>query len=102
MYDIATQTFESRPIAKVYGVVNMYRDNRNSENANHLEQGLSRIEDDAARTMQNIHTALQYSQSEIRLKRRELEVIRKFTYLMHYRRASLVSTYFDEEDPDNR
>jgi hypothetical protein len=35
------------------------------------------------------------------VKRKELETIRKFIYLMHYRRVSLLSSYFDENDPDN-
>lgn len=102
MYDVATQTLEPRPIAKVYGDVNMYRDDRNAENLDHLEQGLSRLENDAARTIRNIHYAIESHQQNIRMKRKELEVIRKFTYLMHYRRTSFVSSYFDEDDPENR
>ena len=102
MYDIPSQKFESRPIAKVYGVVNMYRDQRNIDNVDHLEQSLARLEADAARTIRKIHTAVEFRKPEIQMKRRELEAIRKFTYLMHYRRTSLVSTYFDENDPDNR
>ena len=102
MYDIPTQKFESRPIGKVYGVINMYRDYRNTKNVDHIEESLSRLENDAAKIIRNIHTAIESRQPEIRMKRRELEVIRKFTYLMHYRRTSLVSSYFDENDPDNR
>jgi Protein of unknown function (DUF4238) len=101
MYDIATQTLEPRPIAKVYGDVNMYRDDRKVDNVDHLEQGLSRLENDAARTIQNIHSAIESHQQNIRMKRKELEVIRKFTYLMHYRRTCFVSNYFDEDDPEN-
>ncbi|CAA7266199.1 unnamed protein product [Cyclocybe aegerita] len=102
MYDVMTQTLEPRPIGKVYGIVNMYRDGRNADNVDHLEQGLARLENDAARTIRNIHSAIEARQQEIRMKRRELEAIRKFTYLMHYRRTSLVSSYFDENDPDNK
>lgn len=102
VYDILTQKFESGPISKVYGVVNMYRDQRNTGNVDHLEQSLSRLENNAAKTIRNIHSALESHQPVIRMKRRELEGIRKFMYLMHYRRVSLVSTYFDENDPDNR
>ncbi len=102
VYDISTQTFESRPIAKAYGVINMYRDDRNAKNVHHLEQGLSQLENDAARVIRNIHTAVGLGKNEIRMKRRELETIRKFVYIMHYRRTSLLSSYFDENDPDNR
>ena len=101
MYDITTQTLEPRPIAKVYGDVNMYRDDRKVDNVDHLEQGLSRLENDAARTIKNIHSAIESHQQNIRMKRKELEVIRKFIYLMHYRRTCFVSSYFDEDDPEN-
>lgn len=101
MYDITTQTLEPRPIAKVYGDINLYRDDRNAENVDHLEQGLSRLENDAARTIRNIHSAIESRQQKIMMKRKELEAIRKFIYLMHYRRTSFVSSYFDENDPEN-
>jgi hypothetical protein len=101
MYDVATQTLEPRPIAKVYGDVNMYRDDRKVDNVDHLEQGLARLENDAARTIQNIHVAIESHQRNIRMKRKELEAIRKFTYLMHYRQTCFVSSYFDEDDPEN-
>ncbi|KIM47161.1 hypothetical protein M413DRAFT_422925 [Hebeloma cylindrosporum] len=101
MYDVTTQTLESRPIAKVYGDVNLYRDDRNADNVDHLEQGLSRLENDAARTIRNIHYAIESHQQKIVMKRKELEAIRKFTYLMHYRRTCFVSSYFDENDPEN-
>ena len=102
MYDVSTQSLEPRPIAKVYGDVNMYRDDRKVDNVDHLEQGLSRLENDAARTIKNIHSAIESHQHSIRMKRKELEVIRKFIYLMHYRRTCFVSSYFDEDDPENK
>ena len=101
-YDITTQTLEPRPIAKVYGDINMYRDDRNADNVDHLEQGLSRLENDAARTIRNIHSAIESRHRKIVMKRKELEAIRKFTYLMHYRRTAFISSYFDENDPENR
>ena len=51
MYDIPTEKFESCPISKVYGVVNVYRDQRNTDNVDQLEQSLARLETDAARTI---------------------------------------------------
>ena len=101
MYDITTQTLEPRPLAKVYGDINLYRDDRNPENVDHLEEGLSRLENHAARTIRNIHSAIESRQQKILMKRKELEAIRKFIYLMHYRRTSFVSSYFDEDDPEN-
>jgi hypothetical protein len=100
MYNVATQTLEPRPIGKVYGVVNMYRDDRNQENVDHLEEGLARLENNAAQSIQRIHAAIEAGR-QISMKRKELETIRKFIYLMHYRRVSLQSSYFDENDPKN-
>ena len=79
----------------------MYRDDRKVDNFDHLEQGLSRLENDAARIIQNIHSAIESHQQNMRMKRKELEVIRKFTYPMHYRRTCFVSSCFDEDDPEN-
>jgi len=101
MFNVATQKLEPRPIAKVYGIVNMYRDDHNPENVNHLEEGLSRLENDAAQSILHIHAALEAGRQQISIKRKELEKIRKFVYLMHYRRVSLLSSYFDENDPEN-
>ncbi|KAF8956861.1 hypothetical protein BDZ97DRAFT_1925028 [Flammula alnicola] len=42
VYDIPNQTFEPQPVGKVHGIINMYRDHRNTQNVDHLEQGLSR------------------------------------------------------------
>jgi hypothetical protein len=101
MYNIATQKLEPRPIAKAYGIVNMYRDDRNPENVDHLEQGLALLENGAAQSIQHIHAALEAGRHQVSMKRKELETIRKFLYLMHYRRVSLLSSYFDEDDPQN-
>ena len=79
----------------------MYRDDRKVDKVDHLEQGLSRLENDAARIIQNIHSVIESHQQNMRMKRKELEVIRKFTYLMHYRRTRFVSSCFDEDDPEN-
>jgi hypothetical protein len=39
MYDVTTQTLEPRPIAKVYGDTNLYRDDRNAETSITLSRG---------------------------------------------------------------
>lgn len=101
MYNIATQTLEQRPVAKVYGIVNMYRDYHNSGDEDHLEQGLARLEGAAAKTILHFHDEIKAGRHQLTMTRRELETIRKFVYLMHYRRVSLLSSYFDENDPDN-
>ncbi|KAF5309372.1 hypothetical protein D9619_012307 [Psilocybe cf. subviscida] len=101
VFDSGTQLLEQRPLAKEYGVINMYRDQRNPENVDHLEEALSKLENSAAKSIKGIHTAIEGGKGEVKMLRKELEVIRKFVYIMHYRRTSLVPSYFDENDPDN-
>ncbi|KAF8968083.1 hypothetical protein BDZ97DRAFT_1655377, partial [Flammula alnicola] len=101
VYDIPNQTFEPQPVGKVHGIVNMYRDHRNTQNVDHLEQGLSRLENDAARVIRSIHQAIDAKRDVVTMKRKELVTVRKFIYLMHYRRTSLIPSYFDENDPES-
>ncbi|KAF8959800.1 hypothetical protein BDZ97DRAFT_1704757 [Flammula alnicola] len=101
LYDIQSQRFEHQPIGKVHGNINMYRDQRNTQNVDHLEQGLSRLENDAATIIRSIHLATDARRDVVTMKRKELETLRKFIYLMHYRRTPLISSYFDENHADN-
>ncbi|KAF5309394.1 hypothetical protein D9619_012311 [Psilocybe cf. subviscida] len=100
VFDSKTQVLEQRPLAKEYGVVNMYRDQRNPGNMNHLEEALSKLENSAAKLIKDMHSAVAEGK-KIKMKRKELEVIRKFVYILHYRRVSLRPSYFDGNDPDN-
>ncbi|KAF8959794.1 hypothetical protein BDZ97DRAFT_1704752 [Flammula alnicola] len=101
VYDIQAQKFEPRPIGKVHGIINLYRDQRNTQNVDHLEQGLSRLENDAARVIHRIHMATDAHNTVVTMKRKELETVRKFIYIMHYRQTHLVPSYFDGNDPEN-
>ena len=98
-YDIATGTLDIRPIGQVYGVPNFYQDVRNTENINELEMKLARLEHQASSIIQDMHRALPHG--TFTLKRRDLELLRKFLFIMHYRNVSCSSHYFQADHPEN-
>ncbi|KIK91662.1 hypothetical protein PAXRUDRAFT_830650 [Paxillus rubicundulus Ve08.2h10] len=98
-YDIAPGTLDARPIGKVYGALNLYGDKRNQENVNELEEKLSGLECEAASIIRDLHAAL--PAGKFCLKRRPLETLRKFLFLMHYRHAIVAPVYFQEDHAEN-
>ncbi|KAF9240056.1 hypothetical protein BU15DRAFT_61679 [Melanogaster broomeanus] len=98
-YDIASGTLDTRPLGKVYGVQNLYEDIRNQENVNELEEKLAVLEREAASIISDVHVALPTRNFSI--KRRPLEALRKFLFIMHYRQAAVAPVYFQEDHPEN-
>lgn len=98
-YDIATGSLDIRPIGKVYGAPNFYQDVRSTHNINELEEKLADLERHAASIIMDLHKAL--PQGTFTLKRRSLELLRKFLFIMHYRNVSCSNTYFQADHPEN-
>ncbi|KAG2059292.1 hypothetical protein BDR06DRAFT_1017754 [Suillus hirtellus] len=98
-YDVATGSLDIRPIGKVYGLENAYQDVRNTDDINELEKKLAAIEGHAASIIKHLHEAL--SQGTLTLKRRSLEDLRKFLFIMHYRNVSCSDIYFQADHPEN-
>jgi hypothetical protein len=94
-YDVATSTLTVRPIGVVYGVKNLYKDASNLKDAHDLESKLSILEGEVSRTIQQMHQAL--VNGHISIKRKDLNVVRRFLFIMHYRQHSLSNSYFDVE-----
>lgn len=98
-YNMETCELEVRPLARVYGVANLYRDVKNIKNANDLEEQLSRLENDSASVVKTIHDSL--GRREFQIKRKALESLRKFLFIIFYRKAALASSYYDENNSEN-
>ncbi|KAG1750123.1 hypothetical protein EDB19DRAFT_1629360, partial [Suillus lakei] len=98
-YDVATGSLDIRPIGKVYGIPNFYQDVRNTDNINELEEKLADLECQAASIITDLHKAL--PQGTFTLKRRSLELLRKFLFVMHYRNVSCSGAYFQVDHPEN-
>ncbi len=57
-YDLASGSFDVRPIGDVYGVMNLYRDASNPSNVNEVEEKLSILERGASVVIGTLHSDL--------------------------------------------
>ncbi|KAJ3937154.1 MAG: hypothetical protein NXY57DRAFT_775785 [Lentinula lateritia] len=101
-YDIATGALTSQSVGSIYGVPDLYADSR-AVNPQELEKKFSFLERDAAKIIETIHTAevANSSSRQVTMKREDLETLRKFLFLQHYRAARMSISYFDEGHPEN-
>jgi len=99
VYQLSSGTLSKQPFTKVYGSFNLYRDFTVADNVDHLEVKLSLLESQACGVIRSIHDGLQ--SRSFTLSRRELAIVRKFIFLMHYRTKAVSSSYFQETDPHN-
>ena len=95
-YDIGTDTLTmgGTPIETTYGIVNMYRDEGNKTDVDHIEKAFSRLESDAARIIQKIDKAVE--KGEVTLPRGEVNTLRKFLFLLSYRNDHRSRQFIDE------
>ncbi|KAK0184964.1 hypothetical protein F5146DRAFT_210648 [Armillaria mellea] len=94
-YDIASGSLDVRSIGTIYGLKNLYRDASNPSNANELEEKLAVLEKDAAVVIVALHSNL--ASGKATLKRHDVERLRKFLFVMHYR--NMGGSYFDPDHP---
>jgi hypothetical protein len=105
-YDIVSGTLDNmRPIGKAYGAPNLYQDVRNKKNVNELEKKLAALEGMAAGVIHRIHEEVDRSRNApalVSIIRRDLDRLRKFLFIMHYRREYHAETYFSKDHPENQ
>ncbi|KAJ3566085.1 hypothetical protein NP233_g7223 [Leucocoprinus birnbaumii] len=94
VYDLSTKTLRTLSISKSFGEFNLYTDLANTINIQHVEGKLSLLENQASDVITAIHIAS--NQGAFTLSRRQLEVLRKFMYVMHYRKPNIQESYFGE------
>ncbi|PBK95353.1 hypothetical protein ARMGADRAFT_1163951 [Armillaria gallica] len=94
-YDLASGSLDVRSIGTIYGLKNLYRDASNASNVNELEEKLSVLERDAAVIIEGLHSSL--ASGKAILKRHDLERLRKFLFIMHYRNWG--KSYFNPDHP---
>ncbi|KAK0448665.1 hypothetical protein EV421DRAFT_2052199 [Armillaria borealis] len=92
-YDLASGSLDVRSIGTIYGLKNLYRDASNPSNVNELEEKLSVLERDAAVIIEGLHSSL--AGGKAILKRHDLQRLRKFLFIMHYRNCG--RTYFNPD-----
>ena len=103
-YDIATDTLTmgGTPIETTYGIVNMYRDEGNATDVDHIEKAFSRLESNAARIIKKIDKVVE--KGEVSLPRGEVNTLRKFLFLLSYRNDGRSRQFIEEiwdEDTHN-
>ncbi|KAJ2923870.1 hypothetical protein H1R20_g13223, partial [Candolleomyces eurysporus] len=103
VFNLGSGLIESVPIASTFAVMDLYQDASNQDNLEHLEKKLSELEGKAARIIKELHVAAgrQSSKQTFTLPRSDLQLLRKFIFLMHYRSSAIEKTYFQEDHPDN-
>ena len=99
VYDVTMETLQIRPVARVYGSINLYRDLEDLSDVNHLEAKFARLENDTSALIRSIHSSIPSHQ--FTTTRKELALLRKFIFLMHYRNDAVSHTYFQEDHPEN-
>ena len=88
-----------RPLARVYGSTNLYRDMEDLSDVDHLEAKFSRLENEVSVVIKFIHSSI--PSHKFTTTRKELALLRKFIFLMHYRNDAVSHTYFREDHPEN-
>lgn len=116
-YCVETGTLTERLIKDVYAGVDLYKDPSNPRDVGgyiEIEESLSGLESDASRTVQMIIRQVEDRDRErggggastlrpasVKMKRRFLERLRKFLFVMYYHQLSIGYTYFQLDHPGN-
>ena len=98
-YDVTTGILQIRPLGRVYGRTNLYRDLADLSDVDHLEAKFARLENDASAVIKFIHASI--PSYKFTTTRKELALLRKFIFLMHYRNDAVSHTHFQEDHPEN-
>ncbi|KAL6301945.1 hypothetical protein BKA93DRAFT_827769 [Sparassis latifolia] len=98
-YSLTDTSLDKRPISSVYGEINLYKDVTNPANVQHIERKLSVLEGHAARIVGTILAGM--NQGRFRIGRPDLNILRKYLFVMGYRRDQRVVDSFREDLPQN-
>ena len=97
-YDVDKGVLDRRLAGKAYGEMNLYQNVGDPTNVN-LEEKFSKLEGKAAHLINQIHDAR--PKKKITITRQQVETLRKFIFLMHYRSATHVASYYSQDHPEN-
>lgn len=75
----------------------MYRDVRNSGDVDELEKKLGKLESDTATVFKQVHDC---NEATITLSREQVNSLRKFMFIMHYRSDFCSENYFNPDKDD--
>ena len=96
MYDLGTGQLHQRPVPRVYGKLDVFKDIKNSTDVGYLESKLKELDDEAATIVRDVHDGLQ--DGRVKLSRERLSTLRKFLFVTEYRKLAV---QFDVEKRGN-
>ena len=88
------------PVAKTFGLVDMYRDFAGAVNQQCLEQKLSKLESLAGGVIGKIRKAFEAGEDNVWITRSDRDVLRKFLFIMKYRGSGAHKRY-SHQDADS-
>ncbi|EPT00694.1 hypothetical protein FOMPIDRAFT_88051 [Fomitopsis schrenkii] len=74
-------------LGKTFGIIDMYKDGADATGVYHIEKAFSKLESDAAPVFRILDAAEKRGRSSVELRRSELNTLRKFLFILHYRRS---------------
>ncbi|MCJ1471582.1 hypothetical protein MMC13_000222 [Lambiella insularis] len=85
------------PVLRTFGVQDLYLDLENPHNVQHIEELLGRLEGSAARVIHKIRDSFdkraQSDNNQVTLTRVEKDILRKFLFVMRFRREGMKRDY---------
>lgn len=84
------------PVAKTFGMIDMYRDPTASSKQHQIEEELSILESRAGEVISTIRKAFEAGKKEIWINRTQRDVLRKFLFIMKYRNKGFHQRYFHQ------
>ncbi|PUU80013.1 hypothetical protein B9Z19DRAFT_1080376 [Tuber borchii] len=91
-YDLESGVLDYAKVGRSYGIPDMYKD-VDHERAYHVEELLSKLESDAARIYHRIKNDHESGKCNFSVTRKDLNLLRKFLFVMMYRRHGFWSKY---------
>lgn len=102
VFDMKKQSIQTVAIGRAFGLYNFYQDALHTQNMHHLEEKLSLLEGKASQIIADLHkAAARPGNQNFTLLRRDLQTLRRFLFIMHYRSSAIEKTYFQEDHPRN-
>jgi Protein of unknown function (DUF4238) len=77
------------PVARTFGLTDMYRDFANASNQHYLEEQLSKLESRAGMVVSKILKSLEAGDKEVWIPRSDRDILRKFLFIMKYRNSGM-------------
>jgi hypothetical protein len=89
-YDVVKDSLNmgTTEIGKTFGLIDMYKDDTDPDDVYRIEKAFSKLENDTARIVTSLDAAAKKGRSSVEMPRSDLNILRKFLFLIHYRNGN--------------